>query len=360
MKTKQLFWTLVASVAALSMALTGCEKDQDGDAGKLTLNKASYEMYVGEDYTLKATVDGAAVEATWTTSDANIATVEAGKVVAIAEGSATITATYADQTATCAFTILAAEAEEAPVIDAPGAGFTTLVVYIPNSACEESKPFVIGSLPGDGKWSNTLAMTRCEGKKEWWQVTVEALNAENATNFKFRMDDGNNGWTYEPKETYNLSDETLEYLAVKADEDKNLLAIANCDGKTLYVNCGKWATPCIETNKAGKASFTVSTPEVPEGYTVGIIGKFEEDGEGATKFWNLSTGVLPLTKGEGNVYTLNDVDVPAACEFKVLLSADGTTWSWDLGQESNDNFVMPLDLNAQIEVTAWKGLPSAE
>ena len=241
------------------------------------------------------------------------------------------------------------EVEAQPIgIENPGSGKTTLVVYIPNSACADATPYVIGSLPGDGSWTNVedLKMTRCEGKKEWWQVTVEALNAENATNFKFRMDDGANGWKFEPKQTYVAFD--ANYLAIKADEDKNLIAIADCDDQVLFIECGEWATPCKETNKAGKAVITVTAPEVPAGYTVGVVGSFAEAA------WDLAAGVRPMTAGEG-VYTL-EVEVPESFEFKVLISEDGATWSWDLGQSSNDNYAMGLDLKANITIEAWKGL----
>ena len=97
MKTKQIFWGLVAAVAALG--LTACDKEEDPKGG-LALNKTSYEMYVGEEYTLKATVDGAAVvefaqEGTYTVSVYNAAgvavaaeteSVQAGATMHIALG----------------------------------------------------------------------------------------------------------------------------------------------------------------------------------------------------------------------------------------------------------------------------------
>jgi hypothetical protein len=244
--------------------------------------------------------------------------------------------------------------EEQPLLSNPGAGKTTLCVYIPNSACAEAIPYAIGNLPGGG-WTNkdSLKMKRCEDREYWWEVTLPALNEGNADNFKFRMDDGKNEWTYEPKATYEVI--PTDYLKVKEDENKNLVAIADCDNQVLYIQCGKWATPCVETNKAGNAKIIATLPEVPEGYVVGVVGKFEEPSETATKYWNLQTGVMPITKGADGKYTL-ELEVPDACEFKFLLSADGTTWSWELGQASDDNYSMDLDLVSEVEVKAWKGL----
>lgn len=234
-------------------------------------------------------------------------------------------------------------------IMSPGAGKTTLVVYIPNSACTDAVPYVIGSLPGDGNWTNVeaLKMTRCEGKQEWWQVTTEALNAENATNFKFRMDDGANGWKYEPKQTYAEYD--AELLAIKDGEDKNLVAIADCSDKVIFIKCGKWATPCIETNKAGKATIVATIAGVPEGYTVGVVGNFAEAS------WDLAAGVKAMTKGEGDKYTL-EFDAPEAFEFKILLSQDGTTWDYEVGQKSGDNFALDIDLKSEVEIKELKGI----
>lgn len=247
--------------------------------------------------------------------------------------------------------------EDQPLgIAEPGAGKTTLVVYIPNSACSDAVPYVLGSLPGDGNWANVeeLKMTRCEGKQEWWQVTVEALNPENAPNFKFRMDAmGNaNAWVYEPKEPYILLDDAASYLEIKADETKNLVTIADCDNKVLYIDCPDWSTPCKETNKAGKATIVATLPEVPAGYTVGVVGNFAAEGVG---YWDIVSGVQAMTLGADGKYTL-ETEVPAGFEFKILLSEDGTTWSWDLGQAADANFAMGLDLKADVTVEAWKGL----
>ena len=72
----------------------------------VTLDKATLEMKEGETAVLVATVAPADADdssVTWTTSDANVATVADGTVTAVAEGTATITVTTTDGefTATC-------------------------------------------------------------------------------------------------------------------------------------------------------------------------------------------------------------------------------------------------------------------
>lgn len=76
----------------------------------ITLNKTELTLTEGESETLTATVkpdDATDKTVTWTTSDASIATVDAnGKVTAVKEGSATVTATAGDKSATCVITVI--------------------------------------------------------------------------------------------------------------------------------------------------------------------------------------------------------------------------------------------------------------
>ena len=74
------------------------------------------------------------------------------------------------------------------------------------------------------KWSNEPDRAMESLGNGWWQVTVEALTPENATNFKFRMEDGANGWSMEPKGSYELLEDAAEYISIKegavTDEDE--------------------------------------------------------------------------------------------------------------------------------------------
>ena len=77
-------------------------------AATLSLSKTALELEVGKTETLTCT--GAEENATinWTSSDTSIATIDStGKVTAVKEGTATITATVGEDTATCAVTIKA-------------------------------------------------------------------------------------------------------------------------------------------------------------------------------------------------------------------------------------------------------------
>ena len=73
------------------------------------LNKSSIELVEGDSETLTATVkpdDATDKTVTWSTSDANIATVENGKVTAVKEGEVSITAYAGDKSAICKFIVI--------------------------------------------------------------------------------------------------------------------------------------------------------------------------------------------------------------------------------------------------------------
>jgi hypothetical protein len=74
----------------------------------VTLNKFELSLEVGENETLTATVtpDNATDKSiTWASSDSAVATVENGKVTAVAAGTTTITAKVGEKTATCTVTV---------------------------------------------------------------------------------------------------------------------------------------------------------------------------------------------------------------------------------------------------------------
>ena len=79
----------------------------------INLSQNTAELLVGGSLTLTADLlpEGAEAEVEWTTSDAEVATVENGVVTAVAEGTATITAKVGEITATCEVTVTPKKAE---------------------------------------------------------------------------------------------------------------------------------------------------------------------------------------------------------------------------------------------------------
>ncbi len=115
-KNKAVAMVLVAALilAVCATLFVACGDKSNGDdiaVTSIALSKSELSLEVGGEHTLTATVspDNATDKTvTWTSSNAAIATVQNGKVTAVAEGSATITAKAGDKTAACAVTVTAA------------------------------------------------------------------------------------------------------------------------------------------------------------------------------------------------------------------------------------------------------------
>lgn len=112
---KKFLGVLLAFVVAFScIALVACvdkkeETQGDVEVAVVTLDKNKAELEVGETLQLNATVspDNATDKTvTWSTSAEAVATVENGKVTAVAAGTATITAKAGEKSASCEVTVI--------------------------------------------------------------------------------------------------------------------------------------------------------------------------------------------------------------------------------------------------------------
>lgn len=92
--------------AAAVLMFAACDKTPEG-VSKVTFDKDAVSVEVGKTVTLIATVEPAgAAEVTWNSSNPSVATVDAGVVTGVAEGTAMVVATAGGQTATCLVTVV--------------------------------------------------------------------------------------------------------------------------------------------------------------------------------------------------------------------------------------------------------------
>lgn len=108
--------TIAYDVADYSMSGT---KPKEIAVETITLDKSEVTIKEGSNYTLTPTItpeDATNKLVIWTSEDENIATVEDGKITAVAEGTTTITATTKDgeHTATCKVTVTKKDTTPAP------------------------------------------------------------------------------------------------------------------------------------------------------------------------------------------------------------------------------------------------------
>ena len=323
MKTKQILWGLVAAVAALG--LTACDKDDDPKGG-LALNKTTYSMSVGDEYQLKATLDGAEVEATWATSNEAVVTVEAGKISGVAPGSATITATAQGQTATCAVTVEAV-VEDQPSLEAPGAGKVTICVQAPKAMC--GYLVAPGTLtdwnPGDGA---NKALTLVDGTTTWYAGTFDWEDGVKYT-FKIAATDKDGVWSWD----YQLANGEL--LDGDCSPELTSDITINTDNQVIYISVTEFSVdPCGELAPAGLATFNLTATGFPEGTEFGVAGNFAEGG------WACPPSDDHILTLKDGVYT-GQFEVPAVFTYKYLVKMPDADWAW---WTPDPNLIMPTNL----------------
>jgi hypothetical protein len=94
---------------ALTCLMTACGSDEENTS--VSLDLTTLTMGTGDSNSIVATVTPAGTPITWTSSDTNVATVSSnGTVTALYPGTATITATVGNITATCTITVKLANA----------------------------------------------------------------------------------------------------------------------------------------------------------------------------------------------------------------------------------------------------------
>lgn len=110
MKKKAVACAVLGAALALSLAaFAACDQETEEQvaATGITLSAETLDLTVGETETLTATVEPADSTDTveWSTDDGAVATVSDGVVTAVAAGTATITATAGDASASCTVTV---------------------------------------------------------------------------------------------------------------------------------------------------------------------------------------------------------------------------------------------------------------
>lgn len=110
---KKYWLILLLTIFALTCVFTACDTEKDPTPTptdvSITLDKTELSMAMGQTTNLIANISGTDKVATWTSSNNDVATVSNGKITAIADGSATITATIEDKSASCTVTVSSTE-----------------------------------------------------------------------------------------------------------------------------------------------------------------------------------------------------------------------------------------------------------
>lgn len=174
-------WIIVAAL----MAFPGCNGTNDGSASVegITLNRPAITLVEGSQYTLSAIVtpsDAGNKDIEWSTSAPEVATVDkaTGKITAVSEGEAVVTATAADggKTASC------------KVVVTP----TLNILFIGNSFTEDAVQHLPGIVAAAGLGKVRMVHMNFGGRT----IAEHASGYFTADDYKcYRSDPGTSAWT---------------------------------------------------------------------------------------------------------------------------------------------------------------------
>ena len=185
--------TATITVTTANGKTATCEVTVTVLASGVTLNKGTLTLLKGESETLIATVapdDTTDKTLTWSTSDANVATAENGKITAVGAGTATITVTTANgKTATCEVTVTVLASgvtlNKGTLALLKGESETLIATVAPNDTTDKtltwasSNESVVtvenGKVTAVGAGTATITVTTANGKTSTCEVTVTVL-----------------------------------------------------------------------------------------------------------------------------------------------------------------------------------------
>ncbi len=252
----------------------------------LKLDNTDVKMYVGDGYTLKATItpnNTTSKNITWTSSNPSVATVSRGIIIAIKEGTTTITAsTNNGKTATAKVTVSKKVIEPYSVaIDKPKVtinvgGKTTLLASItPYNATNKSitwstsDPTIInvqnGVVTGLKAGTATVTVKTSNGKTATSTVTVskEAINVTSITLNSNQIKLNANS-TYTLKVTYSPSNATNQSVTWSSS-NTNVATVSNGIVRGLK---GGTATITAKTSNGVTATCTVEVTKADDVITI--------------------------------------------------------------------------------------------
>ena len=189
---------------------------------------------------------------TWSSDKTDVATVDSnGKVMAVAEGTATITAKAGEQTAKCEVTVTAASTENPPVTDPENPPSGDEISFFVDEDSEddfEAKKFAAGSdITGNSLFTlnATVAMETSFGK-EWGALQKKSSEVS----FKNMV-----GEDVKPNVGIKLSD------AIKTTKTvDDIFTVTAKKDVTLYLYV-VWANDSFNSNKTGEVFYSINGGE---------------------------------------------------------------------------------------------------
>ena len=269
----------------------------------VSLNETAKTIFVGEEFELAATVapeDATFKKVTWSSSDPAVATVDSGKVKAVAHGKATITAKAGEREATCEVTVAEFSLSETSRTIEPEASFELKAIVYPENTevtWASSNPDVAEYSDGhvNGKAEGTAKITATAmGKTLECEVTVSS-NVIPVESVAFEKDG----------KTINVGDKidlpAVVVLPEKATNKNPKFAI-DPESVARITEEGK-----IVAVSAGTATLTASAGGKTDTYTITVMPRVIEQPE--------LTNMKLFVETDTLIYKVESNDVVGAAEF---------------------------------------------
>jgi uncharacterized protein YjdB len=275
---------MLAAVAVIvAMAACGPKEDPVVAVTGISLNQGSVSLEVGGTVSLTATVSPSNATdktVTWSTSNAGVATVAGGVVTAVAEGTATVTATAGGKSAKCEVKVSAKEVAVTGVslnkTDLSlyiGDSFTLTATVSPSNATDKTVTWSSsnagvatvagGVVTAVAEGTATVTATaggksaKCEVKVEHKVVNVTGVSL-NKTSLML-----NPGGSFQLEATVtpsNADDKTVEW----ASSDSSKVTVEN--GLVKAVSPGTATVTATAGGKSAECKVTVQLPGSNEGF----------------------------------------------------------------------------------------------
>lgn len=267
--------------------LQGAEKDLQ----KVTVafDKTSVAVYTGKTETLKATTNDSDATVTFESSDTDVATVSAeGVVEGVKAGTAVITATVGNATATCEVTVKASTIRFAKASAAVYTGKTVTVkatatpsekVTYTTSNKNVATVSSTGVVKGVKAGSAVITATTASGLKVTCKVTVKASTIKfakaSATIYKGKTVTVKATATPSATVTYTTSNKNIATVNSKTGVVKGIKA----GTVTITAKAGNLKTTCKVTVKNPTLTLTKSSATIAKGKTTTIKAKATPTGK---------------------------------------------------------------------------------
>ena len=298
----------------------------------ITLDKTTLSLIKGEEVQLVATVkpDNATDKTvTWTTSDASIVTVNAGRIKAVKSGNASIIAKAGDKTATCVITVTTPV--ESITLDATsatleeGQSITLIATINPSDADEKTVTWstsneTVASVSNGKVTANkegTATITAKAGSKSaTCTVTVykKAIAVTSITLNKttLSLTKGQNETLIATVKPDNATDKTVTWTSSDssvATVDQNGKVTAMKSGKaSITAKAGEKSTSCdvTVTTPVGSITLDRATASLEEGQSLTLVATISPaDADDKTITWTSSNSAV-ATVSNGLVKALTE------------------------------------------------------